>query len=238
VLSIPASMGLNVGWQFAAFQKITARYELRYDAYFRDPATAPAFVLPANTTTNSVEAGYEYRRGGYSVTGNAATYRRSTWTSWGMDGDFDPSTRTYMKYQAQASKDFVLNTFHTIHVNAAYFGGERLDRFSMYRFGLFDDNKIHGVPSAVRLSTLAMVRGSYAFNVFDQYRIDVSLDRARGQDTASGAWQTLTGVGVGLNLRGPRNTILRTDIGKSVLPPVYRGSGSYRIQFMLLKPLK
>jgi hypothetical protein len=151
--------------------------------------------------------------------------------------DFDPSTRTYVRYQAQASKDFVFATFHTIHVNAAYFGGERLDRFSMYRFGLFDETKIHGVPSAVRVSELAMVRGSYAFNILDQYRIEVSLDRASGRDTAGGGWRALTGVGLGLNLRGPRNTILRADVGKSFLPAVYRGSGSYRIQFMLLKPL-
>jgi hypothetical protein len=238
VLSIPASVGFNVGWQFAAFQKVTARYELRYDAYFRDPKTATDFVLPSNTATNGLEAGYEYRRRGYSVTGSAGSYRRSTWTPWGAGADFDPSTRTYVRYQAQASKDFVFRTFHTIHLNTAYFGGDRLDRFSMYRFGLFDDTKIHGVPSAVRLSELAMARGSYAFNLFDQYRIEVSLDRATGRDMTSGGWQTLTGVGVGVNLRGPRNTILRADVGKSFLPAVYRGSGSYRIQFMLLKPLK
>ena len=94
------------------------------------------------------------------------------------------------------------------------------------------------VPSAVRLRDLAMVRTSYAFNVFDQYRIEASLDRGQGRGITTPDWQTFTGLGLGLSLRAPRNTVLRTDIGKSFLPASYRGAGSYRIQLMLLKPLK
>ena len=67
-------------------------------------------------------------------------------------------------------------TFHTVHLNGTYFGGQRLDRFSMYEFGLFDATRMHGVPSAVRFGELAMARGSYSFNVLNQYRLDLFLD--------------------------------------------------------------
>jgi hypothetical protein len=72
----------------------------------------------------------------------------------------------------------IFNVFHKIHLNGAWFGGNDLDRFSKYQFGLFDDTRIHGVPaSGVRFGDLAMARGSYSLNVFEQYRLDLFLER-------------------------------------------------------------
>jgi hypothetical protein len=137
-----------------------------------------------------------------------------------------------------ASKDFFFKLFHKIHLNGAYFGGRDLDRFSMYQFGLFDDTRVHGVPSSgVRFGELAMARGSYSFNVLEQYRIDVFLERAFGRDTRQDEWQKLTGTGLGLNLRAPWSTILRAEIGKSFLPPSREATGSTVVQILLLKPL-
>jgi hypothetical protein len=59
---------------------------------------------------------------------------------------------------------------------------------------------------------------------------DEPLDGRKG-------WRQVTGTGIRLNLRAPRNTILQVDLGKSVLPDVYRGAGSTVLQIMLLKPL-
>src|SRR5438552_4635385 len=149
---------------------------------------------------------------------------------WGT-GTFDASTGSYQRYDAGVSKDFLFAMFHTIHLSASYFGGQRLDRFSMYQFGMFDQTRMHGVPSAVRFSDLAIVRASYSFNLFDQYRLDLFLDEARGRDRLfDNGWHSVTGTGVGLTLRGPRNTIIRTDFGKSMLPSFYRGAGSFVAQ--------
>src|SRR5439155_8192111 len=201
------------------FQKLTAHHELKYDAYFRDITTDSSFVIPSNTATNGEGVGYEYRRRGYSMLVNAAAYRRSTWNRWGADAAFDDRTRTYTKYDAGLSKDFVFRTFHTIHVNGTYFGGERLDRFSEYQFGLFDATRMHGVPSAVRFSDLAMFRGSYSFNLFDIYLLDLFVDHARGLDAqTSSDWLAVTGMGIRVNLRTPHDTILQLDYGKSFLP--------------------
>ena len=69
-----------------------------------------------------------------------------------------------------------------------------------------------------------MARGSYSFNIFEQYRLDLFLEQAWGRDrTFDNTWQPLTGIGVAFNLRAPRNTILRADFGKSFLPDRYRG---------------
>jgi len=234
---IPASTGVNLGYQATPFQKVTARYELHYDAYSADSTTAPGFVVPSSTATNGEGLGYEYRRRGYSLLANFTAYQRSTWTPWGDVNAFDPEDRTYTKYDVGLSKDFTFNTFHTIHLNGTYFGGERLDRFSMYQFGLFDAARMHGVPSAVRFADLGMFRGSYSFNLFEQYRFDLFVDHASGRDANVDVWQQVTGVGVRVNLRAPWNTLLQVDYGKSFLPQNYQGAGSNVLQILLLKPL-
>jgi len=234
---IPASMGVNLGYQITPFHKVSVHYELKYDAYFRDAETSPTFVVPSSTATNGEGASYEYRQRGYSFLANVTAYQRSTWNTWGFESAPIDSARTYTRYDAGLSKDFVFKTFHTIHLNGTYFGGQRLDRFSMYEFGLFDSTRMHGVPSSVRLAELGMFRGSYSFNVFEQYRLDLFFDHAAGRDVESGAWHEITGTGVRVNLRGPRSTILQLDYGKSFLPEVYRGAGSTVVQILVLKPL-
>ena len=83
-----------------------------------------------------------------------------------------------------------------------------------------------------------MFRGSYSFNLFNQYRVDLFVDHARGRSAESATpWLPVTGLGLGLNLRAPRNTILRVDLGRSFLPESFRGAGSTVLQIMLLKPL-
>jgi len=236
---IPVAVGLNLGYQATPFQKVTAHYEFKYDAYFRDATTGSSFVIPSSTATNGEGVGYEYRRRGYSLLANAAAYRRSTWNAWSQADGFDASYRTYTKYDLGLSKDFSFATFHTIHLNGTYFGGQRLDRFSTYQFGLFDATRMHGVPTAVRFGELAMFRGSYSFNLFDQYRFDLFVDHASGRDPqGDDLWRPVTGTGIRLNLRAPRNTILQVDFGKSVLPDVYQGAGSMVLQILLLKPLR
>jgi len=241
LLTWPLTSGLNLGWQYTPFQKLSGSYQFRFDGYTRDTTTSDDYVVPASTLTNGFGGGWEYRRGGYSAVANGARFARAGWREWGTPGaqptDFPSS---YTKYTASLSRDFYFNVFHKIHLNGAWFGGRDLDRFAKYQFGMFDDTRIHGVPaSGVRFQELGAARGSYSFNIFDQYRLDLFLERAWGRDrTFDNTWQPLTGIGAAVNLRAPKNTILRADFGKSFLPDRYRGIGSATLQVMILKPLK
>jgi hypothetical protein len=241
VLTWPLTAGLNLGWQYTPFQKALLQYHVRYDAFVRDRMTGEDFVVPDSTLTHGLGGQWELRRGGYSLIGSATWFARSSWKPWGPDDARDPqSSRTYAKYAAHLSKDWFFEPFQKVHLNASYFGGSRRDRFSRYQFGLFDDTRIHGVPaSGVRFDELAMLRGSYSLNVFEQYRLDLFVEQARGRDRAIDAgWQDLTGLGAAVNFRAPWNTILRADVGKSLLPTRYREVGSTVFQIMVLKPLK
>jgi len=251
LLTWPLSTGANLGWQYTPFQKASIQYQFRFDGYVRDRTTTEDFAVPSSTITNGIGGAWEYRRGGYSLVLNGTWFRRASWHEWGLPltgpaDDAPPdlfgqlfSRPTYAKYTASLSRDFYFNVFHKVHLNGAWFGGTDLDRFSQYQFGMFDDTRIHGVPaSGVRFEELGMARGSYSLNIFEQYRVDLFLEQAWGRDRrVDSAWQRLSGFGIAVNLRGPRNTILRGDFGKSLLPNRYRNVGSTTLQFMVLKPL-
>ena len=239
VITWPLTTGVNLGWQYTPFQKATFQYQFRFDAFHADTTTTEDFEVPDSTMTNGLGGAYEYRRGGYSAVFNGAWYARGDWTAWGFPDNPSPVETTYTKFSANLSRDFYPSPIQKIHLNGAYFGGQRLDRFSRYQFGLFDDTRIHGVPaSGVRFDDLGMVRGSYTFDVMQLYRLDVFLERAYGRDlSVSRDWHPITGLGTALNLRAPFNTILRVDVGHALMPPGYRGIGSTTFQVLLLKPL-
>ena len=201
----PFSTGINIGWQFAEFQKLLFSYQFRFDAFAVNPETSAAFRPPVSTATNGVGVSWEWKQGGFSFLAAGTQYGRVRWEPWGDPGDYRPEDQNYSGYSAGLSRDYYFG-LQKVHLNAAYYGGHDLDRFSSYQFGMFDDNKVHGVPSAgVRFGELGMLRGSYSFNLLDQYRLDVFLDRAVGRDAqATAGWQNLTGVGIGWSLRGPR----------------------------------
>ena len=238
VLTWPLTTGVNIGWQYTPFQKLSAQYQFRFDGFVRDTTTSDDFTVPASTVTNGLGGGWEYRRGGYSLVLNGTWFGRAGWRDWGLTPD-PASASTYLKYSASISRDFYFG-FHKIHLNGAWFGGKDLDRFAKYQFGMFDDTRIHGVPaSGVRFEELGTARGSYSFNIFDLYRLDLFLEQAWGRDRVlDPAWQPITGIGAAANLRAPWGTILRVDVGKSFLPDRYKGIGSATLQVMFLKPLR
>ena len=147
--------------------------------------TSEAFVVPASTVTNGFGGGWEYRRGGYSVVRERHVVLESSGGATGASSRIRRRARRYVKYSASISRDFYFNVFHKVHLNGAWFGGRDLDRFAKYQFGMFDDTRIHGVPaSGARFEELGMMRGSYSFNIFEQYRLDLFLEQAWGRDRA------------------------------------------------------
>jgi len=240
LLTWPLSTGLNLGWQATPFQKLSVQYQFRFDAYVHDTTTSETFETPSSTVTNGIGVGWDYSRGGYSVGLNAAWFARSGWAPWGepSDGTLETTSGSYAKYGASVSRDVFIDIFQKLNVNAAWFGGERLDRFVRYQFGLFDTTRIHGVPASVRFGELALVRGSYSVNLLNQYRIDVFLEHGWGRDDRIEDWQNVPGVGGAFNLPGPWNTIIRADVGHSWLPERYSTLGTTVVQVMLLKPLR
>ena len=98
---------------------------------------------------------------------------------------------------------------------------------------------MHGVPaSGVRFPSLVLARGSYSFNIFEQFKLDLFLDQAFGRDPEDHTtWRPVTGTGAAVTFRAPWSTLLTIDVGKSFLPALYRGAGSFILQVLFIKPL-
>ena len=118
---------------------------------------------------------------------------------------------------------------HTIRLNGNYYGGQRLDRFSMYRFGLFDETRMRGIPSAgVRFSEVGMVRASYSFNLLNRYRLALYVDHAWGRTPDDRDWVPTTGIGFEANFPGPKTTMLKVGVGQGVPAEHLQGVGLLR----------
>jgi hypothetical protein len=239
LLTRNVSTGVNLGYQATDYQKITLGSHAQYDHFSADADhTSPDFVVPESGMTVNGGFNYEWRRGGYSLLGSWAYFWRADWEPWGDVEHFDPAARTYTKYDLGVSKDFHFNLIHTIRLNGNYYGGQRLDRFSMYRFGLFDPTRMRGIPSAgVRFSEVGMVRASYSFNLLNRYRLALYADHAWGRTPDDREWVPTTGIGVEANFPGPKTTMMKVGVGKGFLPRIYKGSGSFVFEFMLFKPI-
>ena len=226
-------------WQYTPFQKAHASISSASTATSRDHDDGRGLRRrrPARSPTASAAA-WEYRRGGYSLLLNGTWFAAPTWEPWGFaagDAGATRQPRTYTKYSASLSRDFYFNAFHKIHLNGAWFGGQRPRPVSRsISSGMFDDTRIHGVPaSGVRFGELAMARGSYSFNIFEQYRLDLFLEQAWGRDDRDrrAAGSRLPGS-ASRSTSGRRwNTILRADVGKSLLPAGTGRSGRQRSRF-------
>ena len=197
--------------------------------------------MPASTLTNGLGVAWDYRRGGYSLTFGAEWFGRLGWREWGLPEPPEAVESDYLKYTASVSRDFYFKGFHKVHLNGAWFGGRDLDRFAKYQFGMFDDTRVHGVPaSGVRFGEMAMARGSYSINIFEQYRLDLFLEQAWGRDRAvrrrvaadhrHSAWPSISA----------RRSIpcCGSTPARAFLPDRYRGVGSATLQIMVLKPLR
>lgn len=234
-----AIAGANLGYQLSDFQKVTLGAHWQYDWYRSVPdETSPTFVVPVDASTWNPSVAYEYRRGGYSLLGSYNYFHRADWQPWGDGTDYEPSAQTYTKYSLGLSRDFYFGAFHKLRANVAYYGGTNLDRFSMYRFGLFDETRVRGVPSAgIRFSEVGIVRAGYSFNLLNLYRLAAYVDYAEGRTPTQVTWVPTAGVGTELNFPGPKTTLVKVGVGKGFLPEMYKGSGSWVVELMVFKPI-
>ena len=138
---IPVATGFNLGYQVTPFQKVSGALRVQVRRVLpgrRHGGELRRFRRARPPTAKA--SGYEYRRRGYSLDDTPPPIRGRRGARGALaTGSTRPTGRTPSTISA-LSKDFTFATFHTIHMNGTYFGGQRLDRFSMYQFGLFDSD--------------------------------------------------------------------------------------------------
>ena len=190
--------------------------------------------------TNGFGLAYEYRRGGYTLLAlGLPTTAAAPGRAWGQPGDYDPDQRTYEKYSASFSKDFFFAAVHKVHLNAAYFGGQPSGPLQPVPVRSLR-RQPHPRRAVDRVSASASsawcAPGTRSTCSTSTASISSSI-RPWAGNRATESWKSVTGLGLGFNLRGPFGTLLRGEVGKSFLPSSLNGAGSFVAQVTILKPL-
>jgi len=218
VKALPTHMTLRAGHPFLQFGKADISLGLGHLTYQRSKDTEPGFIVPSDTfeITPSIDA--QYSRWGYTVSGFYNYTTRTAWKPWGVLSEFDPKQKTFTTFGAEISKSFFLPKWQRISVELNYLDGQRLDRFSKWEFGFFGSRRIHGVQSgSVSAERAILGHLSYGFVFSEQIRMEAFYDHALLDDAIAGyRHEPFDGVGIAGQMIGPKGTLIRMDIGKTI----------------------
>ncbi|HEY2739928.1 MAG TPA: hypothetical protein VGK45_16080 [Thermoanaerobaculia bacterium] len=233
-----ANAAVKIGHPIGDFVKLSLEYQALLFNYSKTKDTASNFVEPSDNITHSVEGTASFSRGGYGLRASGSYNLRSTWDFWGLPGntDFSKDNKDFLRWDAQASKNWYLSHFQKIGAEIDYVGGSDLDRFSKYQFGFFGDTRVHGYQSdRVRAEKAIASHLTYGFEIGELLRLDAVADAAWATDKATGLHNTLLGgVGLAGTFIGPWQTVVNLDLGVPVAGP----DNGFVLYLVFLKLLK
>ncbi|MEM9594922.1 MAG: hypothetical protein AAGD06_11685 [Acidobacteriota bacterium] len=204
---------------------LTVDFSYRLRALDWDTAddTDEAFILPQDTTEHRFQTELTYARAGYRFRAAGSFNQRSDWEFWGLpdNTDFDQEQEDYLRYEVSLAKTWWLPKFTKIALEVEHLGGEDLDRFSKYDFGIFGDADVAGYQNGlVRAEEANGVHLSYGFDLGELFQIELEGDAVWASDEATGLEdELLAGIGVEGTVMGPWRTILNFEVGVPVEGP-------------------
>jgi hypothetical protein len=252
----------RLGYPLGTYFKLTAMADVAWNRYTgssdaRDALAAQnaadgtdlSFVLPANHEVITGTLQMEFNKMGYSVTARGSYAHRTEWEPWGLfdnttgqftSATFDPGQDTFPTWSLMAFKEWYLPHFQKLKVEVDYLDGASLDRFSQYQFGFFGGESLDGFSgTGVRFDQGYIGRVSWAFNIMNAVRFDLSLESARARDRfLAQPWMSHTGVGFSFNVVGPWMTIWQASYGRAVVSDIPELEGKQEFLLVILKLFK
>ena len=231
-----ASASFFLGHPLGSFGKLDLAYRIGRDDYSRADDTADDFVLPQDTTTQSVSAELRYDRAGYRALVSGSHHMRSDWELWGVPGssEFDPAQEDYDRWRVSLRKTWWLEKFRNFGLELTHVGGSDLDRFSRYDFGIFGDLSIPGYQGGlVRADEASGIEMSYGVSFGDvvRFEIDGASAWATNDDTGLDD-EMLAGIGLEGSLPLPWQLLTNFEVGIGVVGP---GEGDLAARIVFLK---
>jgi hypothetical protein len=174
---------------------------------------------------------------GFRLTIKGAIARRARWGFWGLKGNpfYDSNQKSYIRWRIALVKDFFLTKFRRINLTAGYFDGSRLDRFSSYKFGFFNELSMHGYMSGVVQAHRAfMLNLSYGYSIGQAFRLEAFYDSIWVTNRYANYKHTyFSGAAIAGSVNVPGlNGILRFEVG---MPVINNGIKGLILYVVLLK---
>jgi hypothetical protein len=210
----PAQMSLAIVGTIAPAARLRAAYDLGYTRYTRAESTAVNFLVPASTLVHGARFALETEHGPWNAIAWLSTARRQQWRSWGLT----PSTaqldaRTFERYGATVARSIVWSRRAVAHVEMAWMTGRRLDRFSQFAFGSFD-NPLRGYPSvSIRYDTGAVVRSVATWTPAARVRLDGFADLGVVRGLEDRRSRSYPGFGAAVEAPAPFGWLLAAEWG-------------------------
>lgn len=221
--SLNGRFSLFAGRPLGNFTKLDFSYSLGFTDYDRADDTDESFVIPESTLTHTVSTELSYNRSGWSFEVEGSFSSRSDWEFWGLPGntEFDQEQEDYIRWGASLSKTFWLPKFRKIGFELEHLGGEDLDRFSSYDFGIFGDSSVAGYPGGlVRAEEANAVRLEYGVNIGEVFRVELEGDAVWATNDATGLDnELLAGIGLEGTVTLPWQVLLNFEVGQALEGP-------------------
>jgi len=233
----PIRFQVNIGFPLGSYLKFSSFFLFEYNKFSLTKTTCDEFILPRSTLTLSWCPKLTVNVKGFRLTLSGAIFRRGRWQFWGMPGNdyFNTNQRSYIRWRVMLIKDFFFTKFRKLHLTAAYFDGFRLDRFSAYKFGFFNELSMHGYMSGVvQASRAFMLNLSYGFSLAKTFRLEAFYDSAwvtHGYTDYHNTYFSGAAISGTINIPG-LSAILRFEVG---MPVVNNGIRGLVLYFVLLK---
>lgn len=229
-------LSVFLGRPVGNFTKVDFTYSAGFTSFDTDDETAESFILPEDTLTHTFQTEISYNRAGYRFQLAGSFNQRSDWEFWGLPDnvEFNQEQEDYLRWQATFAKTWWLPKFMKFGVELEHLGGEDLDRFSSYDFGIFGDSSVAGYPSGlVRADEANGVHISYGLNFADVFRIELEGDAVWASNELTGLDnELLAGIGLEGTVTLPWQVLANFEIGQAVEGPA--DGISARIVFLKL----
>jgi hypothetical protein len=213
----PAQLSFATVGTIAPTIRLRAAYDLGYTRYARTEGTAANFLVPASTPVHGARLVLEAEHGPWNATAWFSASRRQEWRPWGVTpSETQLDARVFERYGATLARSIVWSPRSVAHVEMAWMSGRRLDRFSQFTFGTFD-NPLRGYPSvSIRYNTGAAVRSVATWTPRAHVRLDGFADLGIARAPDDGRSRVYPGLGAAVELPAPFGWLLAAEWGYGV----------------------
>jgi hypothetical protein len=210
----PAQVSLALLGTIAPAFRVRAGYELSYTRYAPAMTTDPGFIVPASTPVHGARVAIEAERGPWSAVGWLTIAQRQTWTPWGMTpAPAQLDERRFERFGGTLARSIVWSPRAVGRVEAAFTSGRRLDRFSRFAFGSFD-NPLRGYPSvSIRYDKGMAFRSAATWTPASRVRIDGFGDLGVVRQPDDSRVRAFPGIGAAIETPAPLGWLAAVEWG-------------------------
>jgi hypothetical protein len=200
--------------------------------------TSEAFIMPQDHLNYGIKLKADANFKGTSLSWWGEYGLRSAWDFWGLPGqsDYMENQRSFFRWRFILGKDFHIALFRKLQTKLTWLSGQRLDRFSAYKFGFFSELRVSGFSSGtIRAEQALMLNLAYTYQLGQSFCLEFKYDSILvGNKQEKSRRRYFSGLALAASTALPvwDGMLLKLEAG---IPVVSHGIRGFVLNLMLLK---